>query len=41
MAYKAAEIHFRDPKQDDRIKELRALLKLLKKLKKGKITSDD
>lgn len=41
IAYKSAEVYFRDPKQDDRLKWLSQLLKLVKKLKKGKIQDDD
>lgn len=41
IAYKSAEVYFRDPKQDDRLKWLTQLLKLVKKLKKGKIQEDD
>lgn len=39
-AYKAAEMYFRNPIQDTRLIELNNLLKLFKKIKKGKMTEE-
>lgn len=41
VAYKGAEVYFRSPIQDDRLVELNNLLKLFKKVKKGKMTQDE
>jgi hypothetical protein len=41
ITYKVAEVYFRNPTQDDRLVELTNLLKLFKKLKKGKISEDE
>jgi len=39
-AYKAAEMYFRNPTQDTRLLELNNLLKIFKKIRKGKMTED-
>ena len=41
VAYKPAESYFRNPQQADRLVELNNLLKLFKKVKKGKMTEDN